>query len=378
MWAKGWAAPETRAAWERARLLIEQVEALREEPPLGLLPILVGFFWANFSQFNGDACRDLAAQVLALVEKQRKSLPLTIGHCFTGMSLLLSGDIAEARAHFDRAIELYDPAERGPAGTMFRLDYRVESLAFRSHVLWYLGFPEAALADAEVALRDAREIDYAITLMSALNIAVWTHILRRDYATAKALLAELASLADEKGAAWFKAIGMLARSLVSAMTKEGADNVGMIASAWDACLSTGATVFAPMQRSYLAIAYAEIGQFDDARRCMGEAIAATEKTKERWFEPEVHRIAGEIELLSPERDMARAEGHFQRALEIARAQQAKSWELRTATSLARLWRDQGRRAEARDLLAPVYDWFTEGFDTRDLKEAKALLEELAQ
>ena len=136
-------------------------------------------------------------------------------------------------------------------------------------------------------------------------------------------------------------------------------------------------MFAPTQRSYLAMAYADIGQFDDARKCIGEAIAAAENTRERWTEPEVHRVAGEIELLSPERDMTRAEGHFQRALGIARAQQTRSWELRAATSLARLWRDQGRRREARDLLAPVYFWFTEGFDTPDLKDAKALLDELA-
>ena len=137
MWAKGFAAPETRAAEERARLLIEQVEALGEEPPLGLLSILVGFWAANFFRFNGDACRDLAAQILALAEKQRKSVPLTIGHYFMGCPWRLTGDIAEARAHFDRAIGLYDPVEHGPLGTRFRLDYRVASLACRSIVLWY-------------------------------------------------------------------------------------------------------------------------------------------------------------------------------------------------------------------------------------------------
>ena len=289
----------------------------------------------------------------------------------------MTGDLAEARAHFDRAIGLYDPVERAPAGTVFGFDYRVVSLAHRSGVLWELGFPESALADAERAVRDAREVGYALTLMNALTQVAWTHIVRRDYAAAKALLAELVSLADEKGAPLLKAAGVLDRSFVSAMTKEGADNVGMIASAWDAWLSTGSTFFAPTQRSYLAMAYADIGQFDDARRCMDQAIAAAENTKERWFEPEVHRIAGEIELLSPERDVATAEGHFQRALEIARAQQTRSWELRAATSLARLWRDQAKHQEAHDLLAPVYAWFTEGFDTPDLKEAKALLDELA-
>src|SRR5271169_152219 len=124
-------------------------------------------------------------------------------------------------------------------------------------------------------------------------------------------------------------------------------------------------------------AYADVGQFDDAWRCIEEAIMAVETTGERWFEAEVNRIAGEIELKSPEPDAAKAEAYFERALAIARKQQAKSWELRAAISMARLWRDQGKRDEARDLLAPVYGWFTEGFDTLDLKEAKALLEELA-
>ena len=108
-----------------------------------------------------------------------------------------------------------------------------------------------------------------------------------------------------------------------------------------------------------------------------EAMTMAEASGEQWFSAETHRVAGEVELLSPERDLSNAEGYFRRALGIARAQQARSWELRAATSLARLWRDQGRRAEAHDLLAPVYGWFTEGFDSLDLKEAKALLKEVA-
>ena len=132
----------------------------------------------------------------------------------------------------------------------------------------------------------------------------------------------------------------------------------------------------PLWLSYLTRANAEIGQFDNARRCIGEAMAAVETAKERWCEAEVNRIAGEIALLSPEPDVAKAEAYFERALTVAREQQAKSWELRAAMSMARLWRDQGKRNEARDLLAPVYGWFTEGFDTLDLKEAKALLDAL--
>ena len=123
--------------------------------------------------------------------------------------------------------------------------------------------------------------------------------------------------------------------------------------------------------------YAEQNQFDDAWRCIGDAVRAAETTKERLWEAEIHRTAGEIALMSPEPDAAKAEAYFERALLISREQQAKSWELRAAMSMARLWRDQGRQQQAHDLLAPIYGWFTEGFDTMDLKEAKALLDELA-
>jgi predicted ATPase len=125
------------------------------------------------------------------------------------------------------------------------------------------------------------------------------------------------------------------------------------------------------------MAHAELDQFDDAWRCIGEAIATVETTKETWCEADIHRGAGEIALMSPERDAAKAQAHFERALGVAREQQAKSWELRAAMSMARLWHAHGKREQAHDLLAPIYGWFTEGFDTRDLKDAKALLDELA-
>jgi predicted ATPase len=136
-------------------------------------------------------------------------------------------------------------------------------------------------------------------------------------------------------------------------------------------------VWMPLFLSHLARTYSELGKLDDAWRSINEAMTAVERTNERWCEAEVHRTAGEISLTSPDQDTAKAEAHFERALAVARKQQAKSWELRAAMSLARLWRDQGKAQQARDLLAPVYGWFTEGFDTRDLKEAKTLLEELA-
>jgi predicted ATPase len=294
-----------------------------------------------------------------------------------GISLLHTGDIAESRKHFDRATALYDPAEHRPLATRFSVDARVSILSFRAWALWFLGYPKAALVDADHALKYAREIGQAATVMVALHHAAFTHIHCGNYGAANAEAGELVALTDEKGARQWKAGGMLARAWLFAVTGKTSDAVQMLTSGITAWRSTGSTVFMPWFLSLLARAYAGLSQFDDAWHFIGEAMTAIETTKEKWCEAEVHRVAGEIALLSQEPDTAKAEAYFERALSVARQQQAKSWELRAAMSMARLWRDQGKRKEARDLLAPVYDWFTEGFDTRDLKEAKALLEELA-
>jgi predicted ATPase len=212
--------------------------------------------------------------------------------------------------------------------------------------------------------------------MFALFATNWTHIFCGNYSSANAQADELIALANEKGALFWKEVGVAVKGSVLALTGRAPVAVQVITSGMAEFRLTGATLWMPLYLSYLAGAYAELGQFDDAWRCIGEAMTAVETTKETWCEAEVNRTAGEIAVLSPERDATKAEGYFERALAVARAQQAKSWELRAAMSLARLWRDQGKRADARDLLAPVYGWFTEGFDTLDLKEAKALLAEL--
>jgi predicted ATPase len=169
---------------------------------------------------------------------------------------------------------------------------------------------------------------------------------------------------------------MFGRGWLLGLTGKPAEAVEMITAGIATWRSAGATQYLPSWLSYLGAAHAELGQPDEAWRCISEAVTAIETTKERWCEAEANRIAGEIALKSPQRDTAKAEIYFERALAVARQQQAKSWELRAAMSMARLWRDQGKRDEARELLAPVYGWFTEGFETLDLKEAKALLDEL--
>jgi predicted ATPase/class 3 adenylate cyclase len=376
---KGYAAPETKAAAERARLLIEQAEELGEPPedPLSLFSALYGLWAANFVAFYGDAARELAGRFLALAEKQQGTVPLIMGHRLTGTSLMYTGEIAEGRAHLDRAIKLYDPTVHRPLATRFGQDIRVAILTWRSLALWMLGYPEAAIADANHALNDAREIGQAATLMYALIQASSLHTWCGNYAAANALLEEGVALADEKGALFWKPLRMYYRGRVSALSGKASDAVEMLTCGIAAARSMGTTVWMPVHLSYLARAHAELGNFDDAWRCIGEAMTAVETTKEKWCEADIQRIAGEIALMSPERDTAKAEAYFERAFAVARQQQAKSWELRAAISMARLWRDQGKRDDARNLLAPVYAWFTEGFDTLDLKQAKDLLDELS-
>jgi class 3 adenylate cyclase/predicted ATPase len=378
MHIKGYAARETKAAVERARLLIEQTGALGEPPedPLLLFSVLYGFWAANYVAFNGDAMRDLAAQFLALAEKQRGTIPLMVGHRLMGTSLASTGDLAEGRAHYDRAIALYDPAAHRPLAARFGQDVGVAILSMRSNALWLLGYPEAALTDTESALEDARAIGQAGTLMLALTCGAITHTVCRNYPAVNALLGELVALADEIGSLYWKTFGTLIQGSVFALTNKASEAIQMINSGLAEQRSTGTTTLLPGYLWHLASAYAQLGQFNEAWRCIGEAMTAVETTKERLFEAEIHRIAGEIELMLPEPDAAKAETYFERALSIARQQQAKSWELRAAMSIARLWRDQGKRDEARSLLAPVYGWFTEGFDTLDLKQAKGLLDEL--
>jgi predicted ATPase len=326
--------------------------------------------------FNGDVIRELAEEFLALAKKQGATVPLIVGHNCMGTSLTFTGAFAAAPAHYNQAIALYDPAAHRAQAMRFDLDIGVISLSRRSFALWALGYPDAATAGTAQALRYAREIGQAATLMYVLDLISRTILYCGDYAAATALIDELVALADEKGFLFWRAPGMLMRGVLSASTGQAADAVQSITSGFSAYRSTGSTLWGPYYLSYLARAYAELGSFEEAQRSIREAITTVETTKERWCEADVHRMAGEIALMSPKRDEAKAEVDFQRALAVARQQQAKSWELRAAMSMARLWCDQGKRDEAHELLAPIYGWFTEGLDTLDLKQAKTLLDEL--
>jgi predicted ATPase len=300
-----------------------------------------------------------------------------VGHRLIGMSVLHTGDIAGSRPHFDRAIALYDAAEHRALAPRFGQDILVAALSFRAIALWLLGYAELALTDTEHSLKDAHEINHGPTLMYALVVAARLNIHWGDYAAAAKLADEIVTYASQKGVGFWKALGMLYQSIGAALTGKALNAVQEIISAINVYRSIGSTLYLPECLAHLANVHAQLGQVDDAGRCIGEALTAMQASGEIWCEAEVNRVAGEIALISPERHTEKAEAYFEQGLAVARQQQAKSWELRASMSLARLWRDQGKVQQARELLASVYGWFTEGFDTRDLKEAKALLEELA-
>jgi class 3 adenylate cyclase/predicted ATPase len=376
---KGYAAAEPKAAAEQARLLIERAEALGEplQDPLLLFSVLYGFWVANCVAFNGDVVRELAMQYLALAEKQGSTVPFMVGHRLMGTSLVFLGEFAEARAHLDRAIELYDPVKHRPLATHFGQDVGVAALTYRAFALWFLGYPEAALKDLDDALEQAREFGQAATLMYALNFNAIVHILCGNHDAAAAATRELISLAEEKGALIWKAGAMLNQGMTLALAGKASEALESLNAGIAGYRATGTTVFTTVYLLSFMRVHAELGQFDDVWRYIGEATTAAETTKLSWCAAEVHRMAGETALSSPEPDPAKAEFYFDRALAIARAQQAKSLELRAAMSMARLWRDQGKNDAARDLLAPVHGWFTEGLDMRDLIAARALLNAIA-
>jgi predicted ATPase len=294
-----------------------------------------------------------------------------------GTSLLFMGNPTLGQHHLNSALALYDAAEHRALASRFGQDARVAALSYRSWAQWMLGYPDSALMDAERALEDARDTNQAAELMHTLFFKSFCSILCGNYTAAKMASRELASLADEKDSAFFRTSEMIVEGLIMACTGKAENAIRFLNGAITASRAIGTTMFLPVYWSYLARANAELGRLETAWSYIGEAMSAVDATKETWWQSEVHRAAGEIALKSPQTDLTKAEVYFERSLAVARQQQAKSWELRAAMSMARLWREQGKRDEARELLAPVYGWFTEGFDTRDLREAKALLDELS-
>jgi tetratricopeptide (TPR) repeat protein len=374
---RGYTSPETIAAFERADTMIEQAGALGErregDDALLRFSVLYGQWTGNYSAGNFPRAADIAKHFLTVAEKQTRSAQLLMAHRVMGATPAISGEFQAARSHLDRAVALYVPEEHRSLATRFGQDIGVAALVYRSSVLYRLGYPESAVRDADEALRSARDLGQVGTLAYAVGISALTEVLCSRFRVAEGRVAELLALSEKYGLPQIKGLGGLLQGCIFAATDRSDQATPLIASGVSAMAATQMTLFAPLGYTWLARTLAACGRLAEAQDALSKALDAVSKTNERWDEAEIHRTAGEIAASLLRAD---PESHFRQSLAIARRQDAKSLELRAATSLARLWRDRGRRDEARELLEPIFGWFTEGFDMPDLIEAKALLEEL--
>ena len=375
---RGFAAAETKAAIERAQALIEDSEVLGEpvDDPLLIFSVLYGVWTANLFRFDEKNLIEISRRIMTLAERQGATIALMMGHRSLGTALIATGALVEGRRHLDQAVALYDPGEHRQFATRFAVHAQAANLSQRAVVLWELGFPDATLSDFERLIKEGREIGHAASLMGSLFWASFLDVWCKGHSAERKLADELVALAKEKHANFFAALGTMQRGVLLAVTGDAEAAVPMIVSGISQYRSTNSTWLTPWYLARLAEAQAKLGDCDAAWKSISEAFQEMKKGGEFQHQAEINRVAGEIVLRSPKPDAGKAERYFEKALSVARQQQAKSWELRAAMSLARLWRDQGKTVEARELLAPVYGWFTEGFDTRDLKEAKVLLEKL--
>lgn len=337
---KGHAAPETRAAFDRARALMEHAEELGDttDDPLLLFSVLYGFWVASRMSFHADVTRELAAQFQAVAEQRQAKTPVMIGHLLMGISLVLAGDLAPGCAELDRAVALYHRSEHRPLAMRFGHDVLVSALSWRAFSRWALGRTDDAAADVELAIREARGFGHAATLMYALAHVSLTLIHMSKLDNAIALADELMQLADAKGSRFWDAYGKLLRGRVLALRGQDHAAVDMIEAGMSAMQSTGATAYAPWYLSILAAAYARTRRLGDAQRCSESALLKISESGECWQEAEARHIAGEVALALVPPDVEQAQAHFEQSHAVARQQMAESFELGGIKGLATLSR----------------------------------------
>jgi predicted ATPase len=375
MVTKGMGTPEVLHAYTRARELCQQVG---ETPQL--FQVLQGLWFFYLMRMELQTARELGEHLLTLAQQVGDPALLLDAHYALGNTLNYLGELTTAQAHFAQGITLDDRQQhRSHAG----LDPGVACRYYAGVTLWYLGYPDQALQRSHEALTLAQELAHPYNLVGALFFAAWLHQFRREWPLTHERAEAARALSAEQGFAQFVAGGTIFRgcALAERASEPGAGQgqveAGMAQmqqglAAWRA---TGAEVLRPYGLALLAKASAKLGQVETGLALLAEALAVANDTGERRWEAELYRLKGELLLARAAGQDTEAETCFRQALTVARQQQAKSWELRAAMSLCCLWQRQGKHAEAHALLAPIYGWFTEGFDTTDLQEAKALLDE---
>jgi len=290
-----------------------------------------------------------------------------------GTTLFWVGAAAAAHTHLAQGMALYDSQQHRATAFLYGQDAGVACLSRATWVLWYLGYPDQGLTRIQMALTLAQQIAHPFSLAYALTSAAVFHQCRREERAAQEHAETAISLAKEQGFPFWRTFSSMLHGWALAHQEQAQEGIEQINQGLRAHRATGAEQARSYWLALLAEAHGTMGQPALGLTMLTEALTHADKTGERWYEPELYRLKGALLLQQSSDHQGEAETCFQKALDVARSQQAKSFELRTATSLARLWQQQGKRQEAQDLLAPVYGWFTEGFDTADLKDAKALL-----
>jgi predicted ATPase len=319
---------------------------------------------------------ELAEESLDLARRTGDPLLVLQGHWSTGVFLVCLGEYTRALAHLERAVASYSPEEHHRLLVSMRAsDAGLSALAYLACCLWSLGYPEQALKRSQQALSLARELSHPFSLADVLLYAGCLLCqMRRDAQALKEHAEDLIRLAAERVPGW-SGEGTHYRGVALAMLGQVEQGISQMRQGIADTEAKGLRVYQTGILGSLAEAQAEAGRLGEALATLSEALALVEETDERHWEAELHRLRGELLLMNDEG--VEAEASLHQALEVARRQNAKSWELRAAMSLSRLWERQGRREHARQLLAEIYGWFTEGFDTADLREAKALLDQLS-
>jgi class 3 adenylate cyclase/tetratricopeptide (TPR) repeat protein len=366
---KGFAAPETGQAYIRARGLWE---LLGFPPEFLRIPFGLSLHHTVRGELNQSL--SVAEDMLRLGRQRNDAAGIVLGHASCGRNLMYLGRFSLSRPHLEEAVALYDPISPSSHVHQIGMAPKAESLAFLGLVWFCLGHPDQALAQSNASIEEVRRLAHPPSLCGMLSVGSMLLSLIGDDATLGERADELAAVATEQGFPVWCAHGAVYRGWAKVKNGNVAEGIALLRSGLSALPATGAKGWTPYYISFLSGAYEIAGQIDEAVTSLDDALRVAEMTGERWFEAELYRRKGELLL---QQGHARAAEHlYRKALSIAREQEAKLWELRATASLARLRRDQGRHAEARDLLAPVYGWFTEGFDTPDLKEATALLDAL--
>jgi len=347
--------------------------------------VLLGQFVGCLQRAELQTAGELATHLLTVAQQHGDPIFLLAAHTTLGATLFFRGEVAAARPHLAQGSTLYVPASHHALVVHYGFDLRVTARCFAALSLWLLGTPERALAQMREAHPLAQELSHSYNLAFALVFVTRLYQWRRDVPATLTWTKSLIALCVEHGFEQYLSWARLLYGwalVVQGQGNEGLDQMRQSLTAYEA---TGAAIWRPYFLALLAEGYGQVGAVDEGLRVLTEALVAMQQTGERLWEAELYRLKGELMLQArpqypaPDNDLshtAEAEVCLHQALAVARRQQAKSWELRAATSLARLWQRQGKRHEARALLAPVYGWFTEGFDTTDLQEARALLEEL--